>query len=145
MMHEHDDDLDRLLFEIPLEEPPADLRTSILHATIYRPAFSLKPWELWMCGTIAAIALWLAVLIFRDGGDAFMRTVSVLGTISLHALLAQNTWLWIAAGIGAAFWLLILNPLPMPVPRFFSVTLAIKECRKTDGRFASSSSRTITQ
>ena len=118
MMYERDDDLDQLLLATPLEEPPADLRTSILHATIYRPAFALKPWELWLCGTVAAIAVWLAVLIVRDGGDAFMSTLSMIAAATFHALVAQNTWLWIATGIGAAFWLLILNPLPMRAPLF---------------------------
>ena len=117
-MNERDDDLDRLLFAMPLEEPPADLRASILRGTIYRPAFALKLWELWMCGTFAALAVWLAVLIFRGGGAAFVRTLSVLGATVTHMLLVQNTWLWLAAGIGAAFWLLILNPTPMPAPFF---------------------------
>ena len=118
MMYERDDDLDRLLFAMPLEEPPADLRASILRATIYRPAFALRPWELWMCGSIVALAVWLVTLIVRDGGAAFMSTLSAIGTAVAHVLLTQNTWLWLAAGIGAAFWLLILNPVPMPAPLF---------------------------
>ena len=117
-MYERDDDLDRLLFAMALEEPPPDLRASILRATIYRPAFALKPWELWMCGSIAALAVWLVTLIVRDGGAAFMRTVSAIGTTVAHVMLTQNTWLWLAAGIGAAFWLMILNPAPMPAPLF---------------------------
>ena len=116
MMHERDDDLDQLLFSMPLEEPPADLRSSILRATIYRPAFALRPWELWLCGTAVALAVWLAMLIVRGGGDAFMRTLAAIAVVSFHVLTTQNTWLWIATGIGAAFWLLILNPLPMRAP-----------------------------
>jgi hypothetical protein len=85
MMYERDDDLDRLLFAMPLEEPPADLRASILRATIYRPAFALKPWELWMCGSIAALAVWLAALIVRGGGAAFMGTLSTIGTSDRHS------------------------------------------------------------
>ena len=118
MMYERDDDLDRLLFAMPLEEPPSDLRASILRATIYRPAFTLKPWELWMCGSVTALAVWLLALIVRDGGAAFMRTLAASGAAAAHVLLLQNTWLWLAAGIGAAFWLLILNPNPMPAPLF---------------------------
>lgn len=114
MNYERDDDLDRLLFSLPLEEPPADLRASILSATIYRPAFALRPWELWMLGAIAALTVWLCVLVARGGGTAFMKTLSVLGAGATHTLLVQNTWLWLAAGVGAAFWLLILNPAPMP-------------------------------
>ena len=33
-----DDDLDRALFALPLEEPPADLHGRILAATVLRPA-----------------------------------------------------------------------------------------------------------
>ena len=118
MMDERDDDLDRMIFAIPMEEPPAGLRASILRGTIYRPAFALKPWELWMCGTVAAIAVWLAAFIVRSGPEAFMQTLIALGSATAHLLLMQNTWLWIAAGIGTAFWLLILNPLPMRAPLF---------------------------
>ena len=38
MKYDSDDALDRALFALPLEEPPADLRASILTATVYRPA-----------------------------------------------------------------------------------------------------------
>jgi hypothetical protein len=118
MHYERDDDLDRLLFSLPLEEPPADLRASIFATTIYRPAFALRPWELWMLGTLIALAVWLASLIVRGGSAAFMKTLSTLGAATAHVLLTQNTWLWLLAGIGAAFWLLILNPSPMPVRVF---------------------------
>ena len=37
-MYDSDDALDRALFALPLEEPPAGLRASILLATAYRPA-----------------------------------------------------------------------------------------------------------
>lgn len=116
MHYERDDDLDRLLFSLPLEEPPADLRASIFAATIYRPAFALRPWEIWMLGTLTALAVWLASLVVRGGAGAFMKTLSILGAAAAHGLLAQNAWLWLLAGVGAAFWLLILNPSPMPVP-----------------------------
>ena len=54
MMSYDDDDLDRLLFALPLEEPPADLRASILTATAYRAAPVFKPWEVSIIGGVAA-------------------------------------------------------------------------------------------
>jgi len=118
MMYERDDDLDRLLFSMPLEEPPPDLRAAILRATIYRPAFALRPWEIWMLGTVAALTVWLAALIIGGGAEAFIRTVSIVGANAARVLAAQSTWLWIAAGVGATFWLSILNLTPMPLQVF---------------------------
>jgi len=116
MNYDRYDDLDRLLFSLALEEPPADLRASILTATIYRPALVFKAWEVWTLGAIVALIVWLCVLVARGGGEAFMKTVSILGTSAAHVLLAQYTWLWLAAGVGTAFWLLILNLTPMRSP-----------------------------
>lgn len=122
MDYEQHDDLDRLLFALPLEEPPADLRASILTATIYRPPFPIKAWEASLLGVLGAICVWLGVMIARGGAEAFMQTLSVFGSAFVQTFLTQNTWLWVALGGGIAFILMILNlsPIPMAAPRRFS-------------------------
>ena len=114
MNHDPYDDLDRLLFALPLEEPPTEMRANILAATVYRPEFPIKIWETWVLGSLIALAVWLSVLIWQGGGTAFVGTLSVFGQFFSHGLLAQNTLLWLAVGGGVAFVLLILNLGPMP-------------------------------
>ncbi|GAC1652607.1 MAG: hypothetical protein NVS9B12_02120 [Vulcanimicrobiaceae bacterium] len=114
MNYETHDDLDRLLFALPLEEPPEDLRSAILASTIYRPAFPIKTWETWILGSLLALAVWLSVLIAQGGATAFADTLSLIGYFFTHRLLAASTLVWIALGGGIAFLLLILNLSPMP-------------------------------
>ena len=48
--YENDDELERALLSLELEEPPADLRRSILASTVYHVpvAASVRPWEPWL-------------------------------------------------------------------------------------------------
>ena len=115
MNHEPHDDLDRLLFALPLEEPPADLRASILASTIYRASLPIKAWEATVIGILTALVVWFCVLIARGGADAFMGTLSLFSSFFVSVVLAQSTWVWLAVGGGIAFILLILNLSPMPV------------------------------
>ena len=109
MNFERDDDLDRLLFSLPLEDPPADLRSSILAGTIYRPPVMVKAWELWVIGVLLAVGVWLGVLIFQGGLERFAQTGMFFASGATHLLLAQNTWLWIAVGMGITAWLTLFN------------------------------------
>lgn len=122
MNYEQHDDLDRLLFALPLEEAPADLRASILASTIYRPPFPIKAWEASLLGVLVAVSVWLGVMIARGGADAFMQTLGVFGTALSNVFLTENTWLWLALGGGIAFILMILNlsPIPMGAPQRYS-------------------------
>ncbi|MDP9018294.1 MAG: hypothetical protein M3N19_08230 [Candidatus Eremiobacteraeota bacterium] len=115
MDHQAHDDLDRLLFALPLEEPPHDLRAGILSQTIYRPSFPIKVWELWTIGVLSAVAVWLCVMIVQGGAQAFVSTFGLIATLSSRVLADSATWLWIAGGGGVAFLLMILNLSPMPV------------------------------
>lgn len=122
MNYEPHDDLDRLLFALPLEEPPADLRSSILASTIYRPAFPIKVWETWILGSLLALAVWLSVLIVKGGADAFAGTLGLIGGFLSGQVLAPQTLVWLALGGGVAFLLLILNlgPMPAMAPKRYS-------------------------
>ncbi|MFN2528618.1 MAG: hypothetical protein ABR584_07865 [Candidatus Baltobacteraceae bacterium] len=113
MTYEPDDDLDRLLFALPLEEPPRDLRASILASTIYRPSSPFKVWETWALGIVMAVGVWLCVMIAQGGGQAFVATVALFGEFFARFFVSSGTGLWLAVGGGIAFLLLILNPGPM--------------------------------
>ena len=105
-----DDALDRALFALPLEEPPVDLRASILRATILRPAPIFKPWEVAALGAVAAIAVWLIALIVMGGGTLFVDSVQTIWTLTVRALSHNTaTIAWIAAGGAAAIWLSIFT------------------------------------
>ncbi len=122
MKQPHPDDLDRLLFSLPLEEPPQALRAAILASTIYRPQFPMKAWETWLLGGLAALTVWLAVLVVQGGSDTFMTTLGRLGVLLNQMMFANNALLWLAVGSGVTFGALMLNlsPIPVHVPRPYS-------------------------
>jgi hypothetical protein len=112
--YDSDEALERALFALPLEEAPADLRASILAATIYRPPVSVKPWEVWAAGALCALLTWLLLLIARGGAGATVETIAsyIAGGLSLIA--QPQTLFWIAIGAGAALWISQLNLTIMP-------------------------------
>ena len=105
-----DDALDRALFALPLEEPPIDLRASILRATIYAPAPVFKTWELAVLGAVAAVMVWFVTLIVMGGATLFLDTLQIVGALVMKAI-TQNgaTIAWVAAGGAAAIWLSIFT------------------------------------
>ncbi len=109
MRYDSDDELDRLLFALPLEEPPEDLRAAILTATVYRPSPIFKPWEIAMLGALAAVVVWLLGVIVLGGGTLFIDTVEAIGRRGLLALSNYTTLGWIAAGGATAIWLSIFT------------------------------------
>jgi hypothetical protein len=109
MKYDNDDALDRALFALPLEEPPADLRASILTATVYRPAPLFKAWEIGLLGAVAALVTWLIALVVLSGGTLFVHSLEAIGAESEKVLSNYSTLAWIAAGGGAAIWLSIFT------------------------------------
>ena len=105
MKYDSDDALDRALFALPLEEPPADLRASILTATVYRPAPIFKAWEVVTLATIGAVVVWLVATIVMGGATLFEHSMQTIATSASHALSSPATIGWLAAGGGAAIWL----------------------------------------
>ena len=108
------DALDAALFALPLEEPPADLRASILSATIYRPAplFSLR--EVIVLGTVVAVTLWLIVSVILGGASLFVHTIATAQNGLERALSNGPTIAWIAAGGATAIWLSIFTGFQLP-------------------------------
>ena len=109
MNYNDDDALDAALFALPLEEPPSDLRASILSATIFRPAplFSLR--EVIVIGALCAVIVWLIAAVIGGGGSLFVHSLQAVGAAALRA--SNNVTLlgWIAAGAATAIWLSIFT------------------------------------
>jgi hypothetical protein len=105
MMYRDDDALDRALFALPLEEPPAELRASILTATVYRPAPVFSFWEITGLGVMAAVLVWLVALVAMGGGTLFLHTISAIVSTVARPLTNVTTLAWVGAGSATAFWL----------------------------------------
>jgi hypothetical protein len=109
MKYDDHDALDAALFNLPLEEPPADLRASILATTAYRPQSAFAPWEAVLVGGAAAVILWLIVLLAMGGGPLFVHTFSAIGSGATRALSNVSTLAWLAAGAATAYWLVLFT------------------------------------
>jgi hypothetical protein len=104
-MNMDEDALEQALFALPLEEPPAGLRASILLATAYRPSPAFSVLELAILGALGAIGIWLFVLLALGGGTLFVQTLETIGTFISRALSSTATLAWLAAGGATALWL----------------------------------------
>jgi hypothetical protein len=109
MKYDNDDALDRALFALPLEEPPAGLRASILTATVYRPAPAFAAWEIAGIAALAAVGVWCAILIGFGGGTLFVHTLATIGETFTHVFSNVSNLAWIAAGIATAAWLTLFT------------------------------------
>ena len=95
------DELDRALFALPLATPPADLRASILRATIYaEPAVAFAKSEIVVIGAAIALAVWFAAYTLSNPG--FGSYVGTQIVALLHALAEGQTLTWLAAGAAVA-------------------------------------------
>jgi len=111
-----DDELDRALFALPLEEPPVDLRARILAATVARPRLTFRAWEVWLVGTLFAFMVWLTVLVgtsVPDIGGVISRALSA-GVDTFAESLSVNTLMWMALGVSFAVW---ISQLSLPQSR----------------------------
>jgi hypothetical protein len=110
------DELERALCALPLEEPPADLRARIFAATIDRPRLTFRAWEIWLVGTLVAFMFWLAFMVgtsVPDVGGAISATLN-RGVDLFAGTFPSNTLLWMALGISFVAW---ISQLSLPVSR----------------------------
>lgn len=105
MMYDSDEALDRALFALPMEEPPSELRGSILTATAYRPAPPFSVWEAVAIGVISAVTVWLLIVVAMGGGTLFLNTAGAIGQTVATALTNINSLAWLGAGAATALWL----------------------------------------
>ena len=104
-----DDDLDRALAALPLEEPPSGFRARVVAATVYAPARVATPvrsLEPWLLGTLCALLAWCCWLVVA-------QPHAVLGALApaLDAapLVSPQTWVWTAVGAAATLWISVLT------------------------------------
>jgi hypothetical protein len=111
-----DDELERALFALPLEEPPVELRGRIMAATVERPRLTFRAWEIWLIGTVLAFIVWLALLAgtsSADIGGAISRAVSD-GIDEVASVVSVNALLWMVLAISSVFW---ISQLSLPGSR----------------------------
>jgi 4-amino-4-deoxy-L-arabinose transferase-like glycosyltransferase len=109
-----DDELERALFALPLEEPPADLRRRILSATVYRPRMIFRTAEIWGLGTALAIMVWLSWYVMTGipnvGGKFGFVFSSLLAVVGGN--IPANAWLWLALGVSSTIWISQVSLMP---------------------------------
>jgi hypothetical protein len=108
-----DDELDRALFALPLEEPPADLHGRILAATVLRPAPTFRTWELWLLAGALALAAWFTFWIFTSSplnGSRLSEEIEA-GLRSL-GLFQRATYVWTGIGLSSVWWISRLSFMP---------------------------------
>ena len=111
-MNYSDSDLERALFNLPLEATPAGMRAAILTHTVYhRDALpAVKAWEAWLIGGCLAAIAWLVVLVLREGSAPVISALNTFGSAILYVVSQPSTVLWIAVGGAASVWLSHLSP-----------------------------------
>ncbi len=114
-----DDELERALLALPLEEPPAGLRERILAATVSRAPVSgpFRAWELWLIGAAVLVAAAVTYLMLASVPDLGARANLALDNV-LYALglFSPATYVWCAVGVSAV-WAISSLPLMLPARR----------------------------
>ncbi len=113
-MNDDFDDLDRALFALPLDVPPAGMREAILRVAVPAPRLLRTPplgtWDIIGLGIALAVAVWLVLLFVWDKSFA---TTLTLDTVTLLAALGNpTTLLWLSAGGAVAAWMSLGSALP---------------------------------
>jgi hypothetical protein len=114
------DDIDRALFSLQLEEPPAELRASILAVTVDAPfeVVTARPFtylDLGIVALVLGIAGWLAYA-FTAG---HLSTLALESTVRQFgsALAHPQVLAWLGAGASTAVWLSLANFSALPGAR----------------------------
>jgi hypothetical protein len=110
-----DDEIERALFALPLEEPPAGLHARILAATINHPRQIFRAWEIWAIGTLLAVMCWLGFQIFAmpHAADRLVQSTAYALDQLGHAM-SSSLGLWALLGLSTAAWLSFIS---MPASR----------------------------
>ena len=117
-----DDDLDRALLALPLEEPPADLHRSILAATILRPTPTFRAWELCAARPPRSPgSASLTFLMFASTPHAGARLAdAIVAGARAMGLFSRSTYVWLAVGISSVWWISSLTFMPRPRPTVYN-------------------------
>lgn len=111
MRHYDDDDLERALFALDLEEPPAGLRQTILARTIYHVPVvaAVRPWEPWLYGGLCAVLVWMLWLVMHGGAAQTVEQAVSYSDVAVGFLSHPANLFWIAVGGAATVWFSQLN------------------------------------
>jgi hypothetical protein len=104
-MNHFDDALDRAIAALPLAEPPAGFHARVMAATVYRPEPAVRGWEVWLIGTLVAVAAWLTWLAASTPHAAERITEALIYAVQTTGLTSSYTVLWLAGGASAAWWI----------------------------------------
>ena len=107
--YDSDEELERALFALELEEPPADMRASILASTIYRPPVPVQGWEIWILGGLFAVLAWLLALAAHGSALPALSTFNTYVDDAVTYVAKPETLFWLAAGGGLTLWISQLN------------------------------------
>ena len=110
----HDDDLDRAIAALPLADPPAGFHARVLAATVYRPEPAVRNWEVWLIGTLVAVAAWLTWAVAGTTSASQRIVETLVDTVQTAGLTSTYTVLWLAVGVSAAWW---ISQLTVPSSR----------------------------
>jgi len=112
MQHEYDE-IDRALFALPLEEPPQDLRRSILALTVHAPApggETISLWELLGIGLGLALATILAWSVVTN--PAFGAQIVAALMLFGRGLAEPPTLAGLTIGCSAVAWVSLMTFRP---------------------------------
>ena len=110
-----DDELDRALFALPLEEPPADLHRQIMAATVLRVAPTFRAWELAVLAATVVLVGLLTAWIFATTPHAGSRLAdSIVAALRALGLFHRATYVWLAVGLSSVWWISSLPFMASP-------------------------------
>jgi hypothetical protein len=108
-----EDELDRALFALPLEEPPAELHGLILAATVRRPAPAFAGWELLLAVVAVSLTIAVTAWMFESApGSVHRLGYAIVGAMRDLGLLSRATYVWLGIGISSVWWISSLNFMP---------------------------------
>ncbi len=111
---DQDDDLDRALAALPLAEPPAGFHARVMAATVYRPEPAVRGWEVWVIGTLVAVAAWLTWLVSSAPHATQRIADALIYAVQNSGVTSPSTVVWLAVGASAAWW---ISQLTIPATR----------------------------
>jgi len=116
-----DDELDRALFALPLEEPPADMHERIMAATVLRAGPAFRTWELWLLAAAAVLVGWLTMWMFTSAPDAGLRlTDGIVAGMRGLGLFSPATYVWLGIGLTSVWWISSLPFMATPRPTVYN-------------------------
>ncbi len=111
------DDLDQALMALPLEEPPAGLRASILASTVYAPpplaSLPIRTWEIVLIGTLLAVGSWFSLAVAQSPSLTGHVAASLDSLVT--ALADPTTVVWLGCGVTVALGASLFNAFPRRV------------------------------